>query len=72
METYVEQQRVFADPLNWLDKESRQLALYVDQVVQRLFGDICISNGKDRGQIVGYEETGLSGRQIRSALGTQD
>jgi hypothetical protein len=39
--THVKEEGIPADALYGLDKESGQLALYVDQVVQSLFVHVC-------------------------------
>lgn len=39
-ETYIEEEGIFADSLNWFDKKGGQFAFDVDQMVQRLFGGV--------------------------------
>ena len=49
MKTYIEKKRIFADALDGLNKEGRQLALYVDQMIQRLFAHIDRNKKQKRG-----------------------
>lgn len=49
--TYIKKKGIFANSLNRLDEESWQLAFYVDQVVQWLFGNIWVSIGNSREEI---------------------
>lgn len=65
--TNIEKERIFADSLNWFDKKCGQLALDVDQMVQRLFGGICRNYGKGRRRL----RIKLSGRHIRRAMSIQ-